>query len=308
MRPRIAHLLAFATSAAAAACDLQTVAIADPQDIVVAEIVLRAGASRQLALLHRTLGTGASADALGAVDDAVVDVFDAAGNRLGLTLTQDTACLIIGASEAASPHGSCYSGQAGTGFVLPGATYSLRIRLSDGGEMAGSTTVPGDFSIVRPAPVSCALPADTVFDVVWKPSSAAWVYIVESSLRGIRAALAERDVRLDEDPLRMIGLAISNTDTTIAFPAEFGLFDRADPDVADALIAISKGLPPNVIADVIVAAADRNYVNWVRGGNFNPSGLVRVPSIHGDGTGVFSSIVPRSRQLRTRTNEGRPAC
>jgi hypothetical protein len=174
--------------------------------------------------------------------------------------------------------------------------------------MIGSTTVPGDFAIVRPASSTCALPADTAIDVTWKPSGGAWVYIIESNLRGIRSALAERNVTLGDDPLRLIGLAISNNDTTIAFPREFGLFDRADPDLSDALLAISKGLPPNVIADVVVAAADRNYVNWVRGGNFNPSGLVRVPSIRGAGTGVFSSIVPRSRQIRTRTNEGRPPC
>ena len=41
----------------------------------------------------------------------------------------------------------------------------------------------------------------------------------------------------------------------------------------------------------MIAAADRNYVNWVRRGAFNPSGIVRVPSLHGDGTGVFGSVV-----------------
>jgi hypothetical protein len=46
-----------------------------------------------------------------------------------------------------------------------------------------------------------------------------------------------------------------------------------------------------VIADVTIAAADRNYVNWERGGNFNPSGLIRVASIRGDGTGTFGSMV-----------------
>ena len=46
-----------------------------------------------------------------------------------------------------------------------------------------------------------------------------------------------------------------------------------------------------------IAAADRNYVNWVRGGNFNPSGQVRVPSVRGDGTGVFAATVVRSLRV-----------
>jgi hypothetical protein len=59
---------------------------------------------------------------------------------------------------------------------------------------------------------------------------------------------------------------------------------------------------------VVVAAADRNYVNWVRGGNFNPSGLVRVPSVRGDGTGVFGSIVAKTVVLTTVPESTAPAC
>jgi hypothetical protein len=40
-------------------------------------------------------------------------------------------------------------------------------------------------------------------------------------------------------------------------------------------------------------------VNWVRGGSFNPSGTVRVPSISGGGTGVFGSLVTRTVRLHT---------
>lgn len=57
-----------------------------------------------------------------------------------------------------------------------------------------------------------------------------------------------------------------------------------------------------------MAAGDRNYVNWVRGGNFNPSGQVRVPSIVGDGTGVFASLVSRERILVTRDEASAPSC
>jgi hypothetical protein len=52
-------------------------------------------------------------------------------------------------------------------------------------------------------------------------------------------------------------------------------------------------MPAGTAARVTVSAVDRNYVNWVRGGNFNPSGTVRIPSVEGDGTGFFGTSVTR---------------
>jgi hypothetical protein len=117
-----------------------------------------------------------------------------------------------------------------------------------------------------------------------------------------------RGIDPPSDPLRLFGLAISNTDTTIAFPAEFGVFDRFDADLTETLAAIQGGLPPGVEAEVVIAAADRNYVNWERGGAFNPSGFVRVPSVFGDGTGVFAAILPRSFFLTTAAVPSLPPC
>jgi hypothetical protein len=53
-----------------------------------------------------------------------------------------------------------------------------------------------------------------------------------------------------------------------------------------------------VVAEMVVAAIDRNYLNGVRGGSFNPSGTVRVSSVSGDGVGVFGSIVPVYLRIR----------
>ena len=50
-------------------------------------------------------------------------------------------------------------------------------------------------------------------------------------------------------------------------------------------------------ASVTVTAANRNYVNWARGGNFNPSGRVSIPSVTGDGTGVFGATVTRTFEM-----------
>ncbi len=110
------------------------------------------------------------------------------------------------------------------------------------------------------------------------------------------------------DELDLLGLAIGAADTTIVFPQEFGVFDRFTVD-RDLLLALQEGLPAGARADVLVAAGDRNFVNWVRGGNFNPSGQVRVPSVTGDGTGVFGSLVVRGRTLLTEPDgTGIPSC
>jgi hypothetical protein len=144
-------------------------------------------------------------------------------------------------------------------------------------------------------------------DVVWRASPSAWVYAAEASLGGIQRALGPHGLTVDRDPLRLFGLSISSADTTLAFPREFGLFDRFDDDLTEALAFMQGGLPAGVNTNIVIAAADRNYVNWERGGNFNPSGQVRVPSIRGDGSGVFGSLVPKNIRVRTDVTN-RPPC
>jgi hypothetical protein len=132
------------------------------------------------------------------------------------------------------------------------------------------------------------------------------VYPSEISIRGLRRALQQEGIDIDHEPVRLFGLSISNSDTTISFPNEFGLFDRFDDDLTEALVAIQAGLPATVVTDVVIAAADRNYVNWERGGNFNPSGVVRIGNLRGAGTGVFGSLVVKHFQVRVGSTEHAP--
>ena len=97
---------------------------------------------------------------------------------------------------------------------------------------------------------------------------------------------------MEDDPLSLLGLSLSAADTSIVYPAELGLFSRTELD-HDLSVELQKGLPGGTEAEVTVAAVDGNFVNWARGGNFNPSGPVRVPSVTGDGTGFFGSALVR---------------
>jgi hypothetical protein len=150
------------------------------------------------------------------------------------------------------------------------------------------------------------LSANSRLEVAWTASPDAWVYAAETNLRGLAPLLAQQGIELERDPLRLFGLSVSSADTTIVFPSEFGLFDRFDDDLTEALAAIQNGLPSGVVADVVVGAADRNYVNWERGGNFNPSGVVRIGNIRGAGAGVFGSMVGKSFQVRVGSTQHPP--
>jgi hypothetical protein len=290
---------AVALVCALAACDLQEITVAESQDIVVAEITLRAGDSIQYAFLHRTLQGGGGES----VDDAVVEVTNAGGDVLRFTRTDKQACLSADSEDIA---GSCYVSTRNYP-VTPGQVYSLRIALAGGGVMTGVTKVPSNFQLTRPTVPVCSLAPNTVLPVAWTVSDDAWVYLSETLLHNLAPVLATQGITLEEDPLLLFGLSISNQDTTILFPSQFGLFQRFDESLTAALIAIQSGLPPGVVADVTIAAGDRNFVNWERGGNFNPSGAIRVASIRGDGTGTFGSIVPLKFVVRTDTNTF-PAC
>jgi hypothetical protein len=270
---------------ALAACDLQEVTVAESQDVVVAEITLRAGDSVQTAFLHRTIQPGVP----GAVFNARIQVTNVRGDVLEFGLGLDDACL----TEVVLGGGSCYVSERQDYAILPGETYTLHIELPTGEVMTSATRVPETFALIRPAVSECSLPANTTLPMAWTSSNDAWVYVSETLLHGLAPILREQGIPLEDDPLLLFGLSFSNQDTTVVFPTEFGLFQRFDADLTQALIAIQNGLPAGVVADVTIAAADRNYVNWERGGNFNPSGLIRVPSIRGDGTGTFGSIVPR---------------
>jgi hypothetical protein len=303
LRPRARGLarLTLLPVLGAAACELTEITLAEPEDVLVVEAILRADADVQSLIVHRSFGLGTPP----ALD---IRVLDEADTEYRFLPAIDTLCLVQQDTQAPDLS-HCYAWQGdGGSWVRPGARYRLSIEVEDGRTLTAQTTVPGAFRIVRPAVARCRLTADRRYTLEWSSSESAWVYIAETRLTGIRRALAGRGVRIEGDPLRLVGLSIGREDTTLVFPAEFGIFDRFEEDVSDALVALQGGLPPEVIADIVVGAADRNYVNWVRGGSFNPSGVVRVPSVFGErATGVFGSVVTDAVEMRT-LGSGLPGC
>ena len=294
----------------AAGCDLAEVTTAPGEDVIVVEGVLRTDFETQQVLLHRTVD-GALA---GGVPGAVVTVTGSAGDVHRLVAR--TGCYQIDALYARSDsldfEGSCYAttGQD-AGWVRPGRTYDLRVETPDGRVIEGRTQVPGAYTVpsIHDDPELgpfCSLAPDSVFPLVWTQSAGAWGYVADLSISGLAQALGGRGFRVPE-PMLVSGVSISQSDTTLVLPTEFGVFERLQYD-PELLVAIQNGFPEGTRMELVLAAADRNWVNSVRGGSFNPSGLVRISTVVGDGVGVFASLNVERAVILVRRVSGLPRC
>lgn len=302
---RLAAVLGLA--GAVSACELQEITLAEPPvDRVVVEGLVQIGIpsvagfgvppgsmDRISVLLHRTVRGDEGLNE--PVPGALVQLTGPGGTVYRLReLLDPTLCV---SSTPLEGTGTCYilapPELSEHPPIRPGDRLELEVNLLDGGEVRGVAVVPGDFGFVGPRnEEACVILPGSPFPLLWSGSEGAWAYVAETQIHGLRAALAPEGIDVEVDPLFLLGLAVSSADTTIAFPSEFGVFDRFDLQ-RDVALVLQEGLPPSTWAQVAVAAVDRNYVNWIRGGNFNPSGTVRIPSVTGDGTGWFGASVTR---------------
>ena len=284
-----------------AACELEEITVVDFVDVLVAEVYVTLGETPSdnvvRAFLH---GTAAGSEPSSQTfDDARVTVTRDDGLVLDLAVSPLEECL---RSFPEGATGSCFLADAALAATLrPGDALELDIVLGDGRTLFGATRIPGSFQLNGLGP-ACRLPPDTLMTVRWSRSAGAWAYLNETSIRGLPDALAPEGIDVG-DPLYLLGLSISASDTTVVLPSEFGIFDRFELDQALA-VRLQRGLPAATDADVSISAIDRNHVNWSRGGSFNPSGQVRVPSLRGDGTGVFGATVVRQFGVFSSTDQG----
>jgi hypothetical protein len=283
-------LLLSAGTTLLAACELQEVTLVEFEDVAVAEVYVTLreppGAHTVLGFLHGARAGGRPDSRT--FDDALVRITRGDGLTMLLAVVPLDRCVD---SRPEGATGTCFAADSALAAQLrPGDALDLDIDLGGGGTVVGALTLPGAFALIEVEDV-CRLPPDTTLEVSWSRSPGAWAYINETVIEGLPAALAGEGI-VAEDSLYLLGLSVSAADTTIVFPAEFGVFDRFDLD-QDLAVRLQRGLPDQTRASVSVAAVERNYVNWVRGGNFNPSGLVRVSSLRGEATGVFGGVVVR---------------
>jgi len=281
-------------------CELAEVTVAAPEEIMIAEVqfMIADGTAKGMAVLHRTAGFGSRS-----IPDAVIRVQGGSGAEVAFRQGLTSECF----DPLPSPElvFSCHvlDGAAASDVVHYRATLGVQVQFAGGGQLSGRVVVPGDFELVTPAEGECVLAPGTVLGMEWTPSPGTWAYLPEAEITGLREALEPLGIEVPPEPLILQGLSISEKDTSIRFPTEFGVFDRFSGDT-DLLLALRDGLPAGTSAYVLVSALERNAVNWLRGGDFNPSGQVRIPSLFGDGTGVVGATVVRTARVQVGSPAG----
>ncbi len=289
-------------------CEIAQVTVSEPVSSVIAEVYLRVddGAPDGIAILHRTSGSdpivlsGASIRAVGE-----------GGGTIRFQQRPQSECIDGELPEDTDP--ACYRTMGLDRFNLQaGERYEILVDLQEGASLAGTVTLPSDFEIRTPstAPLTCDLSPFTIVPVIWTQAEGAWAYVPEAEIFGLQAALAEEGIPVASEPVTLLGLSVSQRDTTIAFPSEFGIFNRFSDD-REVLVFLQQGFPETeelLTGRVVVSAQERNATNWNRGGIFNPSGQVRVPSLFGDGTGVAAGVVNRSFEFSFDAGEDFEPC
>jgi hypothetical protein len=299
---------------AAAGCELAEVTAAPGEDVVVVEATLRADHDVQTLLVHRSTREGEISNEVPGARVVVRTpegreiVFEEVGTRRGDLCIPEVDSGVTTLPGSAAAMATCYRSPVSAGaWVRPGGTYDLHVTTADGRRLRGRTTVPGAFALRSPAaPLTrgrrvCALPPGTLLPLAWSRSAGAWSYVTDMQVVGISFPGVP-------SALQLTGLSISEADTTLIVPSNVGVFERASYP-QDFLRLLQQGFPEGVSVRLTVAAVDRNYVNGVRGGSFNPSGRVRVSSVTGDGEGVFGSLVPLGLEVEVVRGPSRlPAC
>jgi hypothetical protein len=296
---------------AGAGCEIQEITVAEPETVAIAEVYFRVsdGIPDGFALLHQTTGGGG----IPLQGTRIVVTAPATGFSVEMEDEPILSRCLAGLPPVGF-QGRCYRlAEDDRGIVQADERLDVRIELGAGGVLHGSVRLPGDFVLLTPAnPLptqECRLPPGTQLPIRWTPARGAWAYLPEATVFGIEVALLPAGIRVPTDPLTLQGISISEEDTAIVFPAQFGIFNRFSSD-RQVLVALQQGFPSAspVAGQVWISALERNAVNWSRGGNFNPSGTVRIPSVFGDGTGVIGGVVNRSFTFTTRPGLEFPPC
>jgi hypothetical protein len=293
-------------------CTIADVTTPPGQDRLVVEAVLRTDRVSQALILYRSVAASEAPPERGA--QVVVTRDD--GAQFVFREAPDVFCIPDVPNDPGGTLGACYVSPTELGFwVLPGRAYDLRVTTARGEVARGRTQVPGAFSLVglpfegreSAQGGSCRLPPATLLPVTWTQSRGAWGYISPLLIYGISLHAGAGGFPPVADPLELLGVSVSSSDTTALLPNEFGVFDRFELD-QNLLRFLQGGLPEGVSLVLTISAADRNYINGVRGGSFNPSGQVRIPSVVGDGVGVFGSLVPLTARIAVGGRADVPAC
>ena len=234
------------------------------------------------------------------VPEASVRIVGESGRTLQLEELADTSEACRGVSGE-KVRGTCYAASVPRAHFEPLEELSLHIATPDGGQLHGTSLIPDLFapSGLTAEDGRCRVNPDASYWINWSFVGGAWAYIAEAEFAGLRRNLWD-----DTEPLYLTTawLAESRIGPDMMFPRK--LVEGDVPWRArKAARRLETGLPWGVTAHLAVAAIDRNWANWIRPGQVNVAGEVPVPSVFGDGTGLFGTAVRWSLTMESRDAE-----
>ena len=180
-----------------AGCSLTDVTIAEPDDLLVAEVqvVLTLAADNRnvsltaWALLHRTYLFGEAPSLAGAVVKVSAD-----SRRVVRLEEQDSLSSCVGENpflrddeeSEPSPGAVCYRAEAARSPFVPGERLSLEIATPDGRLLTGSSRIPGAFFFtgLNHERGRCRMEPDTNYRFRWTAAKDAWAYVADARFEG----------------------------------------------------------------------------------------------------------------------------
>ena len=244
------------------------------------------------------------------VPGAAVRIIGASGRSLSLVEEEDPlgACTVLpedlyGTDEPLGIIGSCHTATVEPALFAPGEALTLTVTTPDGSVLEGTSRMP-DVFVPRGLSVEdgrCRVEPNTGYRFTWAPVAGTWAHVGEAEVSGLSPALwaASDPLYL---PVTVLGRGRDVTD--MVFPGDFLLELLSDVDNVELHRTLDAGFPRGARAEVTIAALDRNWANWIREGRFNINGEIVIPSVFGDGTGMFGTAVRWKVSVESRVADG----
>ena len=299
---------------AAAGCDVTDVPAGSGQKMIVASatvvLTIDPADSTRIGTRAVALVSEAYRQVLTEVPGASVRVTGASGRSLSLVEEEDAlgTCSVLpedlyGDDGPLGPIGSCHTAAAPSAIFAPGEVLSLAVTTPDGRTLEGTSRMPDAF-VPQGLSVEdgrCRVEPDTGYRFAWSPVDGAWAHVGEAEITGLSP-----DLWSPSDPLYLpvTVLGRGREVTDMVFPRDFLLELLSDVDNVELHRTLDAGLPGGARAEVTIAALDRNWANWIREGRLNISGETVIPSVFGDGTGMFGTAVRWKVAVESRAPRG----
>ena len=288
-------------TAGAAGCDVTDVPTGSGQKLFVASatVVLTVDPAEPTRIGTRAVALVSEAwqQVLREVPGATVRITGASGRSLSLVEEEDPlgTCTVLRRESYTvdgqlRPIGSCHTATAASAVFAPGELLTLAVTTPDGAVLEGTSRMPDAF-VPRGLSVEdgrCRVEPGTAYRFAWSPVNGAWAHVGEAEVTGLSPSLWSSSDPLFL-PVTVLGRGREVTD--MVFPTDFLLELLSDVDNVELHRTLDAGLPGGARAEVTIAALDRNWANWIREGRLNINGETVIPSVFGDGTGMFGTAV-----------------